>query len=85
MPIPFLFAAGAAVAGATGVVKGAKSIKNNKDAKEMIEEAQIKYQNAESRLENQREITNEELEKLGKIKLNVWANDMHDFLNIFSV
>lgn len=85
MPIPFLLAAGAAVAGATGVVKGAKSIKNNKNAKEILEETQFKYQRTESKLEKQREITNNELEELGQIKLKVWANDMNDFLNIFSM
>lgn len=84
MPIPFILAAGAAVAGATGVVKGAKSIKNNKNAKEILEEAQFKYHSAESKLENQREITNNELEKLGQLKLKVWANDMNGFLGIFS-
>lgn len=85
MPIPFILAAGAAIAGATGVAKGAKSIKNNKNAKEILEEAQLNYKSAESRLEDQRGITNKELEELGQKKLKVWANDMNIFLNMFSM
>ena len=39
MPLPLLIAGAAAVAGTTGVVKGAKAISNNHEAKELIEQA----------------------------------------------
>lgn len=85
MPLPFLLVAGAAVAGVTGIAKGAKSVSNNNTAKSMLEDAQNNYKNAENKLENQRTITNRGLEELGKQKLEVWANDMNTFLNYFSL
>ena len=37
MPVPFLIAGAAAIAGTTGVVKGAKAIHNNAEAKELLD------------------------------------------------
>lgn len=83
MPIPFLLAGAAAIAGATGVVKGAKAISNNSEARDLINRAQSKYDRAQSRLEEQRDETTKCLEQLGRIKLYAWSTEMKNFLELF--
>lgn len=83
MPVPFLLAGAAVLAGAAGVAKGAKAISNNTEAKEMVSKAQLLYDEAKGKLEKQRQDTTECLENLGKVKLDAWANEMNSFLNIF--
>lgn len=84
MPIPFLLVGAAAVAGITGVAKGAQAIKNNSEAKSKIEEAQSLYDSAKGKLETQRNSTTTHLENLGKIKLETWSQEVNDFLNTFN-
>lgn len=83
MPIPFFLAAGAAIAGVTGIFKGGQAISNNNKAKEYIEDAQRKYDRAKSALDEQRNITSADLEVLGKTKLNAWSNDIGQFVEYF--
>lgn len=83
MPIPFILAAGAAIAGVTGVFKGGQAVSNNKKAKEYIEDAQSKYDEAKAELDEQRSITSNDLKELGKTKLNAWSNDIGQFVEYF--
>lgn len=83
MPIPFILAAGAAVAGAAGLFKGGQAISNNSKAKEYIEDAHKKYDSAKDALDEQRAVTSKDLEVLGTTKLNAWSNDIGQFVEYF--
>lgn len=83
MPVPFLLAGAAAVAGLTGVVKGGQAISNNSKAKEIIEKAERKYNRAKDSLEEQRNVTSYDLERLGETKLYSWSNDIGRFISVF--
>lgn len=78
-----LIGAGAAILGGTGIAKGVKAVSDNSEANNIIMRAQRCYDNAKERLENQKEETTEDLEKLGKIKLDSWANDIGSFLELY--
>ena len=83
MPIPFLLAGAAAAAGLTGIVKGGQAISNNNKAKEIVEKAESRYNNAKDLLEEQRCITSNDLDELGETKLYSWSNDIGDFIEVF--
>ena len=83
MPIPFLLVGAAGIAGLVGVAKGGKAISNNSKAKELIRSAQYEYENAQGRLDSQRRITSDDLERLGEAKLYAWSNSVGTFLDIF--
>ena len=83
MPLPFLIAGAAAVAGTTGVVKGAKAIHNNAEAKELLEKASTLCETAKKEFETQKRKTTSGLEKLGTIKIDAWSNGMESFVNEF--
>lgn len=59
------------------------AIKKNKKAKEIVERAKNKYSTAEKRLERQRKYTANKLNELGETKLEIWANDIGDFLEVY--
>lgn len=84
MPLPFILAGAAVVAGLTGAAKGVSAISKNSDAKEMMASAQRGYERAKGRLEEQRNDTTKSLEKLGTIKVDVWAKEMNDFVQSFN-
>ncbi len=84
MPVPFLIAGAAAIAGTTGVVKGAKAIHNNAEAKELLEKASTLCETAKKNFETQKEKTTSGLEKLGNIKIDAWSSGMESFVNEFS-
>ena len=84
MPIPFLIAGAAAVAGTTGVVKGAKAIQNNTEAKELLQKASTLCETAKNNFEHQKEKTASGLEKLGNVKIDAWSGCMESFVNEFS-
>ncbi len=83
MPIPFILAGAAAVAGVTGLVKGGEALSNNNKAKELIEKAEKKYERAKDELEIQRDHLSENLDELGKTKLYSWSNDIGTFVDLF--
>lgn len=83
MPLPFLLGGAAAVAGIAGLVKGGQAVSNNSKAKELIEDAEYKYDKAKSRMENQRDATTLQLETLGELKLTSWSEDIGTFVRLF--
>lgn len=83
MPLPFILAGAAAVAGIAGVAKGSKAISNNSKAKDLISRAERKYENAKDRLEAQRAATSEQLDSLGETKLVSWSEDIGKFVELF--
>lgn len=83
MPLPFLIAGAAAVAGTTGIVKGAKAIHNNEEAKELIEKASTLCETAKRNFESQKDKTSRGLKKLGDVKIKAWSKGMESFVTEF--
>lgn len=82
--VPVLLGLAAAGTALFGAKKMMDSSSNNNRAKELQVDARNIYDSAKNILEQNRVRTNEMLEELGKTKINVWANEMGDFINIFS-
>lgn len=74
MPIPFILMGIALVTGVTGVASGAVGAKQMYDANEIIEEAKSKYDRTKRSLDKLELDSNEALEKLGKLKLDIWES-----------
>lgn len=83
MPIPFLVAGAAAVAGATGAVKTTQAHNKQKQAKEILEHASSIYDTATRNLESQKNKTTTILETLGEQRIKSWSKDMTSFLGAF--
>lgn len=84
MPLPFLLAGAAAVAGITGLAKGGEAISNNSKAKELISDAEYMYDSAKRNMEYQKENTLKRLDSLGELKLRSWSEDIGTFIELFS-
>ena len=59
------------------------TIRKNKNARDLIESAQNKYDKAQKRMDRQRQSTSECLGELGEIKLEVWSEDIGEFVRIY--
>ncbi|RSK28803.1 hypothetical protein EJF36_19050 [Bacillus sp. HMF5848] len=82
MPLPFLLAGAAAVAGITGIAKGVEASSNNSRAKELYEEAEEIFENAKEELEESKIDATHSLEQLGALKLQVWDEQFGRFINL---
>jgi hypothetical protein len=80
MPLPLILWGAAALLAGTGVVKGVGALSDFDDAKNIGEAAEKRYKTAEENLEKQRLKTNTDFEKLGKIKLSVFTNQIKHFV-----
>ena len=76
MPIPLILWGAAALLAGTGVVKGVGAMSDFDDAKNIGKSAEDRHKEAEADLEKQRKKTNKDFEKLGKIKLSVFTNQI---------
>jgi hypothetical protein len=83
MPIPFILAGVAVVTGAVGLTKGVQAISNNSEANDIIAQAEYIFEDAKERLEESRQTTTEELNRLGELKLDVWSHDIGLFIELF--
>jgi len=83
MPLPFLVA-GAVIAAGVGIKKAADAKKDYSKAKSINSEARRIYNDAEQMLMDARSKTTVSLEELGKLKLNVWNEQMGEFVQTFS-
>lgn len=72
MPIPFIIAGVAAVAGAYGAKKSYDAYQDNEEAERINLEAKNLYDEALHSLEKEKESTQESLESLGNLKLNMY-------------
>lgn len=72
MPIPFIIAGVAVVAGGYGAKKGYDAYQDNEEAKRINLEAKNLYDKALSSLQVEKDNTQESLEKLGNLKLNFY-------------
>ncbi|MFW6029503.1 MAG: hypothetical protein ACOCRO_04540 [Halanaerobiales bacterium] len=84
MPLPFILAGAAAVAGIAGIAKGAESVSKNSEAKKLNQEAKSLFENSKEQLEITKNNTVEELVHLGKLKLNIWDKQLGRFVTLFT-
>lgn len=76
MALPFILWGAAAALAATGVVKGVEAKNNFSEAENIGNSARKRYESAESEIASMRQKTNSEFEKLGKIKLEMFKNQI---------
>ena len=63
-----------------GIFEG---ITHSEEIEELLTDAQSKYDDAQYRMESQKERTTRSLESLGHEKINAWSKDMNGFLSSF--
>ncbi len=85
MPIPFIIAGVAIVAGAYGAKKTYDAYEDNDTANYYNERAKRIYDDAQSDLNAERKNTNTKMEELGALKLKIYQNNVKDFVDIFSL
>ncbi len=83
MPLPLLFIGVAAATGLLGASKTAKAVIDNSKAARINTIANDSVRREAEKLEMQRERVSNALENLGKIKVNVLATTVTDFVNTF--
>lgn len=71
MPLPFILGAGAAIAGAVGVKNGLQGAARMKEANDTMKSAESRHKSNIARFETQSNITNEEMDSLGKKELEI--------------
>jgi len=76
MPLPFLLWGAAALLAGTGVVKGVGAMSDFDDAKQIGESASKRYDEEQASLIRGREKTNSAFEKLGKIKIAIFKDQI---------
>lgn len=83
MPWPVVLLWGAAaIAGVTGVKKGVDAYIDNDRAKTIGENAEKKYKKGERKLNDARKKTKEALETLGKLKVDVFSNQIKHMVDM---
>lgn len=83
MPIPLILGALAA-AGLTGTAKGVKGAIDTKEAHNIQGSAEKRLRTAQSQINAIREGTNSSIQELGKLKLQVYANQINEFVEVYS-
>jgi hypothetical protein len=83
MPLPFILLGIAALAGGYGVKKGVDAYDDNEKADELTKGAQHVYGAAEEDLRRSRRWTTDTLTALGRLKLEVWDDELHRFANLY--
>lgn len=85
MPIPFIAAGIIAASAIAGVGSLANAVKNTKNAKDVNREARGFVDKAEESLNQQRQLTNERIEVLGKKKIEILSTPVKEFINYFQL
>lgn len=84
MPIPFLLAGAAAVAGTAGAIKSLEALDNYEQAKQLVDEANSRVETAKTNFELQKSNASRNLNDLGDIKIKAWSSDINGFVDEFS-
>lgn len=84
MAIPVLLWGAAAALGATGVVKGLEAIGNQSKAQDIGERAERLYKRKRRQLDEVRDETNDELEALGRLKMEIGANQIAHVVSVLN-
>jgi len=82
MPLPIILWGVAAALAATGVVKGVNASGNFDKAKSIGRRAEANYNHACEELENVRKQTHKDLEKLGRLKIKVFSNQIRHLVEV---
>lgn len=83
MAIPFIIAGVAAAVGAYGAKKGYDGYKDNKVANDVNDNARSIFDNAQDKLNSSRKQTKTSLEKLGKLKADLFSDTFPQFIEVF--
>lgn len=83
MPLPLIPIAIGAVVGLFGVKKGIDAHSDNKEAKDLAQKAQKKFDGAKKTLEKAREKCTSDLESLGQLKFEIWDRQFGRFVTLF--
>ncbi|MBN2778668.1 MAG: hypothetical protein JXR36_13565 [Bacteroidales bacterium] len=83
MPIPFILGGIAIASAIGGAAKGVQSYNRFSDAKEINKEAKHIFESQKGLLNKQKNITANSLKKLGSLKLEVWGNELSNFVKQF--
>ena len=84
MPLPLLLVGAAVLAGGYGVKKGLDAKSDFDRAEELNAEAKRIYDSASSGLETERERAQKVIEKLGKLKFDIYETHLIPFVDAFS-
>ncbi|HGE6134609.1 TPA: hypothetical protein ACGG8M_003559 [Vibrio cholerae] len=84
MPLPFILAGAAIVAGGYGVKKGIDAKDDFDTAKRVNRRAQSIFDEAKSELEEERELTQKAMENLGEAKYKIYNESIIPFVDVFS-
>lgn len=84
MPIPFLIAGAALLAGGYGVKKGVDAKEKFDEAKSISSSAQRRYKKAQEKLDDDRETTNGMLEEFGRYKVEVFMTSIQALVDVLS-
>lgn len=80
--VPWIIGGLSAAAGALGLKKGYDAKKNFDQAKSVIAEAQADFEEASERLQKTKSKVSKSLEVLGKLRVDIDANDMRRFVAV---
>ncbi|SHE72661.1 MULTISPECIES: hypothetical protein [Caloramator] len=83
MPIPLLFIGIAAATAATGIGAGVSGANKIKEANEIVEDATYRYERAKEKMEEEQNNCTNKLEKLGKVKMDIWTKDLKRFIMLY--
>lgn len=83
MAIPFILGGLAALATGYGVKKGVDASKKNSEAKNINKKAQALIDDYTDRLSTARKSANEELNDLGKLKIDIYNSTLKNFVKTF--
>lgn len=84
MPLPFILAGAAILAGSYGVKKGIDAKSDYDAAKRWNEKAQTLFNDAQSELETKRELAQQAMQSLGTLKFEIYDHALIPFVDVFS-
>jgi hypothetical protein len=84
MPLPFILAGAAILAGSYGVKKGIDAKSDYDAAKRWNEKAQDLFNDAQSELETKRELAQQAMQSLGTLKFEIYDHALIPFIDVFS-
>lgn len=84
MPIPFIIGGVALALGATGLAKGAGALSDMSDVQDVGSRAERKHRKKLEEVDKVRQATNNELARLGKLKVDIGKNQLQHVINVIA-
>jgi len=82
MPLPFILGGAAIIAATSGIKKGFDAKNKNDEAKEIVENAQFRFKQAEEHLKNEGALLNQNLEDFAEFKLLVFITQIKNLVEL---